>query len=214
VIVQVSASVALLALSGLAARSLMARAPAVGPEAPQILTADFDFTPVRRAGARPGLFMASVLEHLSHASSVRAAAFSTFVTGGAPLRYWRISDSPQVERIAYGGFVTSQWFTATGTTFVAGNPTSRFAAGSAVVNSALASILGEGRTEGVIGMRLRVRSGQPVEIVGIAPDTHWAGDGTAFPMLFLPMPAVAPSASRSSSSPRTSARLGMPSKRP
>ena len=194
VVVQVAASVTLLALSGLAIRSLMASTPAVGPGAPLILTADFDFTQVRPAAARSALFVESVLENLRHAPSVRAAAFSTVVISGAAVRYARTSDPPQLERIAYGGLVTSQWFAATGARFLAGDETRYFATGSAVVNSALASILGERRTEGVIGMQIRLRGGQHAEIVGVVADTQRAGDGAPLPMLFLPMPAIVPPA--------------------
>ena len=192
VVVQVAASVTLLALSGLAIRSLMATAPAVGSDAPQILTVDFDFRQVRPAAARSGLFVESVLENLSHASSVGAAAFSTVVTSGSALRYARMSDPPRMERVAYGGLVTSQWFAATGATFLAGDLTRPFAAGSAVVNSALAQTLGEGRTGSVIGMQLRFRSDQRAEIVGVVADTQRAGDGAPLPMLFLAMPAIVP----------------------
>jgi putative ABC transport system permease protein len=192
VIVQVAASVTLLALSGLAIRSLLASAPAVGPAAPHILTADFDFRQVRPAAARSGLFVESVLENLSHASSIRSAAFSTVLTGGSALRYARMSDPPQVERVAYGGFVTSEWFATTGATFLAGDQTRHFAAGSAVVSSAFASMLGQGRTDGVIGTQLRLGPAQYVEIVGVVPDTQRTGDGAPLPMLFLPMPAIVP----------------------
>ena len=78
----------LLALSGLAIQSLRTWTPAVAADARQILTADFDFTQVRPDSARSGLFVESVLDDLGRAPSVRAAAFSTFATGGAPLRYW------------------------------------------------------------------------------------------------------------------------------
>jgi putative ABC transport system permease protein len=192
VVVQVAASVTLLALSGLAVRSLINRAPAVVQGAEQTLTADFDFTQVRPSVPRPGLFMASVLDHLASAPSVRAAAFSTFVTGGAPLRYWRASDAPQVERVAYGGFVTPQWFAATDATFLAGDQTRRFSEGSAVVNAALASILGADRTDGVIGLPLRVRAGHSAEIVAVVADTQRSADGTPLPMLLLPMPSGVP----------------------
>jgi len=171
---------------------LINRTPTVVPDAQQTLTADFDFTQVRPSAARPGLFIESVLDHLANAPSVSAAAFSTFITGGAPVRYWRSSDPPQIERVAYGGFVTPQWFAATGATFLAGDRTRRFGEGYAVVNDAFASILGDGRTDGVIGLPLRVRAGQSVEIVAVVADTERSADGTPLPMLLLPMPSDVP----------------------
>jgi putative ABC transport system permease protein len=134
-----------------------------------------------------------VLADLGRASSVRAAAFSTFVTGGAPVRYSRESDPPQMERVAYGGLVTPDWFAATGATFIAGNA-ERFVGGSAVVNRALAAAVTEASTGAAMGARLRLGSAPAryAEIVGVVPDTLRASDGTPLPMLFLPMPAVVP----------------------
>ena len=193
VVVQVAASVTLLALSGLAVRSLVTRNPAIAADARELLTADFDFTQVRPAAARSGLFVASVLGDLGRAPSVRAAAFATFVTGGAPLRYRRESDPPQVQRVAYGGRVTPEWFAATGATFIAGDA-SRFVPGSAVVNSAMAASLNKTGTGGAIGARLGLDPSGYVDVIGVVPDTERAGDGTPLPMLLLPMPAVPPQA--------------------
>jgi putative ABC transport system permease protein len=191
VVVQVGASVTLLALSGLAIQSLRTWTPAVAGDAHQILTADFDFTQVRPDSVRSGLFVESVLDDLGRAPSVRAAAFSTFATGGAPLRYWLDSDAPQVARVAYGGSVTPGWFAATGATFLAGSPAGRGAPRAVVVNSALAAILAGDGSGGVIGTRFRVRDQQfVVDVAGLVADTERAGDGTPLPMLFLPMPAV------------------------
>ena len=194
VVVQVAASVALLALGGLAIRSLMATAPAIAADARQILVAEFDFTQVRPAAVRSGLFIDSILTDLGHAPAVRAAAFSTFVTGGAPIRYRRASDSPQVERTAYGGFVTAGWFAATGVTFIGGSDPGHFAPGAAVVNRALAASLEAGGNERAIGTRLRGWAGQYVEVVGVVSDSERGSDGTPLPMLFLPMPSSVPPA--------------------
>ena len=191
VVVQVGASVTLLALSGLAIQSLRTWTPAVAGDAHQILTADFDFTQVRPDSVRSGLFVESVLDDLGRAPSIRAAAFSTFATGGAPLRYWLDADAPPVARVAYGGWVTPGWFAATGATFVAGSPAGRGAPRSVVVNSALAAILAGDGSGSVIGTRLRVRDQQfVVDVAGVVADIERAGDGTPLPMLFLPMPAV------------------------
>ena len=192
VVVQVGASVTLLALSGLAIQSLRTWTSAAAGDPRQILTADFDFTQVRPDSVRSGLFVDSVLDDLGRAPSVRAAAFSTFASGGAPIRYWLDADAPHVARTAYGGWVTPGWFAATGATFVAGGPAGRGTPHSVVVNSALAAILaGDGRAS-VVGRRFRVRDQQSVvDVVGVVADTERAGDGTPFPMLFLPMPVVA-----------------------
>jgi predicted permease len=192
VVVQVAASVMLLALSGVAIRSLLMRTSPIAVDARQILTAVFDFTQVRPAAARSGLFVESVLGDLGRAPSVRAAAFATFVSGGAPIRYAQATDPPNVERVAYGGWVTPGWFAATGAAFVVGQP-SRFVQGSAVVNRAFAATIAEGDPGGAIGARLRLSAGSSVEVVAVVPDTE-AADGTPLPMLFLPWPAVAPPA--------------------
>jgi putative ABC transport system permease protein len=193
VVVQVAASVALLALGGVAVRSVMARTPAIAADARQILAADFDFTQVRPAAVRSGLFIGSILEDLGRAPSIRAAAFSTFTIGGTPMRYWRGSDRPEAARIAYGGFVTPGWFAATGLTFVAGSDAA-FAQGSAVVNRALAAALDGGGAGSAIGSRLRVGTGRDVEIAAVVSDSERGSDGTPLPMLFLHMPSTVPPA--------------------
>lgn len=111
---QVAASVALLALGGLAIRSLTASAPAIAADARQILAADFDFAQVRPAAARSGLFVDSILADLG--------------------------------------------------------------AGTA------------------IGTRLRVRTGQYVDVVGVVSDSQRDSDGAPLPMLFLPLPSTVPAA--------------------
>jgi putative ABC transport system permease protein len=194
IVVQVAASVALLALGGMAIRSLTALTPAIVADARQILVADFDFTQVRPAAVRSGLFIDSVLADLGRAPSISAAAFSTFATGGLPIRYRRTSDLPQVERTAYGGLVTAGWFAATGVTFIGGSDARSFTPGAAAVNRALAASLEAAGTDRAIGTRLRLWSGQQVEIVGIVSDSQRGSDGAPLPMLFLPMPSSVPPA--------------------
>jgi putative ABC transport system permease protein len=193
VAVQVAASVALLALGGVAIRSVMSRTPAIAADTRHILVADFDFTQVRPAAVRSGLFIGSILEDLGRAPSIRAAAFSTFTIGGTPMRYWRGSDRPEAARIAYGGFVTPGWFAATGLTFVAGSDAA-FAHGSAVVNRALAAALEAGGAGSAIGTRLRVGTGRDVEVAAVVSDSERGSDGTPLPMLFLHMPSAVPPA--------------------
>lgn len=192
VVVQVAVSVALLALAGIAIRSILQRSPGLVAEAGRTLAADFDFTDVRPAVVQSGLFIDSVLEALAHAPSIDAAAFATFAAGAAPIHYSQTADAVEVDRVAYGGSVTPGWFAATGLPFLAGSLPAHFTAEFAVVNRALATALVSGSLNQAIGTRIRVRAGQVVEVAGVVADTERGADGAPLPMLFLPMPSETP----------------------
>jgi putative ABC transport system permease protein len=195
-VVQVAASLALLALSGLALRALTLGSPKLPPDAEQILLVDIDLRRVRPAEPRSGAFVSGVLERLETEPSIHASAVSTFIGAGGAVSYWLSADGPDVVRVAHGGFVTSRWFSAMNVTVLAGHLPARGAAREfeAVINPALAAALGGGAS--VLGTPVRVQDisgrGQvSTEVVGVVADTETSADGKPVPMLFLPMPAAA-----------------------
>ena len=199
VVVQVAASLALVALSGLALRALTLGSPKLPPDAQQILLVDVDLRQVRPAEPRPGPFVSGILERLENEPSIHAPAVSTFVGAGGAVRYWLPADGREVVRVANGGFVTPGWFSAMNVTVLAGHLPARGAAvqTQAVISSALATTLGGGAS--VLGTRVRVQdlSGRGLvetEVVGVVADTETSIGGKPLQMLFLPMPAAAPPA--------------------
>ena len=193
VVVQVAASVMLLALSGLAMRSLATRAPAAGADARHIVVADFELVAAQN-GARGGAFMPAILDRLRDAPSIHAAAFSTFTITPGVVRY-RTNEAASQEKIAFGGFVTPRWFEATGVRFLAGQVPADFPPGAIVVTRAMASVLTDARPESVVGMPLRAGAGASGTIAGVIEDTHMGVDGRPLPVIVLPMPASVPAAS-------------------
>jgi putative ABC transport system permease protein len=191
-IVQVAASVGLLALSSLAIRSVVGRSPTLPIDASQILLVDFNLADIRPTAPRTDLFVATVLDRLNDDSAIRAAGFASFTMAGGPVAYSSSDDAPGVRRMAVGGFVTPGWFDAMNATFLAGVGFSRAVAphSQAVVNSALAATLGGGSS--ALGTELRLSNGERFAVVGIVADTEHSGDGTPTPMLYLPFSSAPP----------------------
>ena len=192
IIVQVAASLALVVLSDLALRSILARTPAIPASAARILVADINLTDVHPTAPRPRVFLDAVLDRLRDQPSIDAAAFSTFVAGGHQVFYRLASDGAELRRFAMGGFVTSDWFAATQATFLMGRAPQRHlpTAREVVVNAAFAASF-PGTPQNALGLRMVMPDG-PAEVVGIIADTEWSPAGAAVPMIFAPMPAVAP----------------------
>jgi predicted permease len=195
IVVQVAASVALLALSGVAIRSLTTGAAAGSSAAREILTAAFDFGSA--SANRSTQFVRAMENRLGDATAIRGVAFATFGAIPRAVRYQRPADAPGQERIAAGGYVTPQWFAVADARFVAGDARGDFPPGSAVVNRTLASVLSGtgaagGRADAAIGARIRVGR-TDAEIVGVIEDMPvGGGDGTPVPILILPMSPTAP----------------------
>jgi putative ABC transport system permease protein len=197
VAVQVGASLALLALSSLAIRTIIVRQPQMPADAARILLADVDLTELQGIGSRPGPFVETVLDELRHEGAIETAAFSTFSLFGSPIA-WARADSPDT-RVAFGGFVTTEWFDAIGVRLLAGRtPISAEPAGEVVINAAMARAVGAS-TASVIGAPLRIRNAaapaifQTVHVVGVMADTVKSPDGAPTPMIVLPMPSAAAS---------------------
>jgi putative ABC transport system permease protein len=192
-IVQVAPSVALLALSGLAMRSLVGQSPTLPADASEILLVDINLTNVRSTDPRPDVFTAAVLDSLHEEASIRDAAFATFSVAANSLTFSLADDPPGVRRTASGGFVTPRWFEATGARFLAGHgfadtPGNR---SQAIVNVACASTIAPS-AEGALGRQLRRPHGGTFEVVGVITDTQRSGNGDAIPMVILPMPRLMP----------------------
>jgi putative ABC transport system permease protein len=194
VAVQVSASLALLAISSLAIRTIIVRQPQTPADAARILLADIDLTELQGVGSRPGSFVETVLDELRRESAIETAAFSTFSLVGSPIT-WARADSPET-RVAFGGLVTTEWFDAIGVRVLAGRTPISSERGEVVVNVAMARAVGAS-TAGVLGTPLRIRnpaapaSFQIVHIVGVMADTVKSPDGAPTPMIVLPMPSTA-----------------------
>jgi predicted permease len=192
---QIAASVLLLALSGLAIRSLAGRSPFLPDDASQILLMDVNLANIRPTDPRPGEFARALLDRLRDHGSIRAVGVATFGVAPHSVGYALPLDPPDTRRTAQGGFVTPQWFAATAATFLAGRAIDEpsGAPAQAVVNAAFAADLSADRAT-VPGSKIRRPDGTIVEIVGVVADTLRTGKGEPVPMLFLPMPPRPPSA--------------------
>jgi putative ABC transport system permease protein len=192
-VVQVAASVALVAISGLATRALTGQQPTSPPDAASILLADVRLADVRSAAPRPDLFVATVLDRLRHEPSIRNAAVATFGVTGHSMRYAKTADAPNINHGATGGYVTPEWFEATDARFLAGHRFDRTGevAHDVVVNAALASTLIDDPAD-AIGMEIRGPDRQLAYVVGIVADTQRSGDGQPVPMLYAPLAAKPP----------------------
>jgi predicted permease len=194
VVGQVAASVALVAIAVLAARTLQSHAPVVPAAAASTLVAEFNLAEAIRAN--PARFVPSMLEALAGESNIRSAAFSDFSGTGRPIEYRFASDREDARRIAFGGAVTPAWFEATGTNWLAGRPPAArpSLAFEAAVNSAFATRAAVSPAA-ALGSLLHTRlygADRPVEIVGIVDGGPLGADGLPLPMLILPMPAIPP----------------------
>jgi len=192
---QITASVMLLALSGLAIRSLTGRSPSLPAAAPEILLMDVNLANVRPSEPRPDDFVRSLIDTLQDNASIQEAAVATFGVMAHSVEYALAADPPGWRRTSAGGFVSRRWFAATGTTFLAGGAIDEPSTGftQAVVNAAFAADLSPNPAR-VLGRRIRRPNGEIFEIVGVVEDTLRTGTGQAVPMLFLPMPSRPPSA--------------------
>ena len=199
IVAQVTASVALVAVAVLAARSLQARAPALPADARTTLVAQLNLADANPGNPRSALFVRTILDALAADRAVRSAGFADFFLNGYPIRYRLAGDRDNEPRVAFGGVVSPGWFDATATTVLAGRTpvstgTQTF---EAAVNAAFAARAGMTATT-ALGSRLRVRlfgGEQTVEIVGVVasgPLGPLGEDGLPAPMLILPMPAVPP----------------------
>jgi predicted permease len=192
VVVQVGGSVVLLFISGLGIRTLQSQHDTLPVHAEQILTAEFDLSAVRQPRPQSAVFVDGVLTRLRDQGPIPAAAFATFLRFGHPVRFWLPRDEDAVQRIAYAGAVTPEWFVVMGIRLLAGRTFSNSGALTDVlVNEALASQLGA--PAAVLGTRLRLRGPdgrlQTREVVGVVEDQLMS----PIPMALLPMPAIPPS---------------------
>jgi putative ABC transport system permease protein len=192
-VVQVAASVALLAISGLATRALTGRQSIPPANAASMLLTDVRLADVRSTDPRSDLFVAAVLDRLRQTSSTQHAAVATFGVAGHSMRYATTTDAQNVSHDATGGYVTPEWFDATDTRFLAGRRFSETGAvgPDVVVNVALASALSSDPVT-AIGTEIRRPNGQLARIVGVVADTERSGDGQPVPMLYAPLPAKPP----------------------
>jgi putative ABC transport system permease protein len=192
-VVQVAASVALLAISGLATSALAGRQSIPPPDAASILLTDVRLAGVRSTEPRADLFVAAVRDRLRQAPSIQDAALATFGVAGHAMRYAKTTDAPNVSHDATGGYVTPDWFDATDARFLAGRRFSETGAADleVVVNAALASTL-SGDPVAAIGTGIRRPNGQLAHVVGVVADTERSGDGQSVPMLYAPLPANPP----------------------
>jgi predicted permease len=194
---QLAGSLPLLALSGLAAQSLLQHRPVLPPDPDRLLLADIALADVRSSPPTPGPFIEAVLDRLRGEPAVATAAFATFGAMGGRVEYSLESDAPDTQRAAAGGFVTPGWFDATGARVLAGRaPATGQAAGRTeiAINAGLAAALGHQGID-ALGRELR-RPGDAsasapatMTIVGVLADTQRNADGRAVPMIVLPMPA-------------------------
>jgi putative ABC transport system permease protein len=192
---QITASVMLLALSGLAIRSLTGRSPSLPAAASEILLMDVNLANVRPSEPRPDDFVRALIDRLQNDASIHEAAVATFGVTAHSVEYALVTDPPGWRRTVAGGFVGRRWFAATGTTFLAGRAIDEPSGGraQAVVNAAFAADLSADPTR-VLGAKIRRPNGEIFEIVGVVEDTLRTGNGEAVRMLFLPMPSRPPSA--------------------
>jgi predicted permease len=192
VVVQVAVSVVLLFVSGLGLRALQSTYTQLPPRADQILSAEFDLSQIRQPAPDPGAFIQGILARLRDQGPTPAAAFSTFLRYGRPVRLWLPQDGDGIGRTVYAGEVTSGWFDVMDLRLLAGRGFND--AGlltDVVVNEALASQLTD--RSALLGTRLRLKTAdgsiQAREVVGVVQDQR----GSNLPMAFLPMPAALPS---------------------
>ena len=190
---QVAASVLLLALSSLAIRSLVGQSPFLPDTASEILLMDVNLANVRPSEPRANDFVGALIDRLRDDASIRDAAVATFGVNPHSIEYALPADPPDTRRVVAGGFVTAQWFAATGATFLAGGPGNEQSGGpaQAVINGAFAAGLSANRAP-LLGARLRRPGGEDVEVVGVVSDTLRTGTGDPVPMLFLPLPSRPP----------------------
>lgn len=196
VVAQVAASVALMALAVLAARTLQARAPDVPDDARSTLVAEVNLRDANPGNPRAALFVRTVLDALAAEPTVRAAGFADFFLNGYPMTYRDAANPAGAPRTTLGGIVSPGWFEATRTRVLAGR--TPVATGAqmfeADVNAAFAAGAGLNATT-ALGSRLRVHlpgGEQTVEVVGVVADGPAGPDGRPAPMLLLPMPATPP----------------------
>ncbi len=196
VVVQVTASMALLFVSALGLASLQALAPTLPRGADQVVIAEFALRDVHYSPTQAGAFVRGVMESLD-GQTTAAAGFSDFLPFTGAVRYALPGDAPDVSRLVTGGYVTSGWFAATDLRFVAGQSFgSGASASAAVVNqSAAAAIAGDGGA--ALGRVVRAAHAdgalRDVQIVGVVADSVTLG-GEPVPMMFLPMPIAPPTA--------------------
>jgi predicted permease len=189
VIAQVTASVALMALTVLAAHTLQARTPDVPHDARSTLVADINLRAANPQDVR------TILDALSAEPTVQSAGFADFSFDGRPIRYRYATDHEGPPRTAYGGVTSPGWFDATHTSVLAGRipgPSGDHVF-EAVVNAEFADRAGRNPTN-VLGSRLRVGlpgGEQTVEIVGVIADGPPVADGRPVPTLILPMSSAA-----------------------
>lgn len=192
-VVQVAASVSLLAISGLATRALAGWQPTRPSDAASILLTDVKLADVRSTEPRSDLFVAAVLDRLRHTPAIQHAAVATFGVTGHSMRYAKTTDAPNVSHDATGGYVTPDWFDATDARFLAGRRFSETGevAQEVVVSAALTSAL-SGDPAAAIGAEIRRPGGQLAHVVGVVADTQRSGDGQPVPMLYAQLPTKPP----------------------
>jgi putative ABC transport system permease protein len=192
-VVQVAASVSLLAISGLATSALAGRQSTRPPDAASMLLTDVRLANVRSTAPHADLFVAAVLDRLRQTSSIQHAAVATFGVAGHSMRYATTTDAPNVSHDATGGYVTPDWFDATEARFLAGRRFGETGAADleVVVNAALASTL-SGDPVAAIGAGIRRPNGQLAHVVGVVADTERSGDGQSVPLLYAPLPSSPP----------------------
>ena len=113
VIAQVTASVALIALAVLAARTLEARAPDVPDDARSTLVAGVNLRDANPGNPAAALFVRTILDALAAEPTVRSAGFADFFLSGYPIVYRPAADPDGQPRTAFGGVVSPGWFEAT-----------------------------------------------------------------------------------------------------
>ena len=192
---QIATSVTLLALSGMAIRSLTGRSPFLPATASEILLMDVNLANIRPSDPRPDDFVRALLDRLQDDASIRDAAVATFGATGHAVEYALPADPPGTRRAATGGFVTPRWFAATGATFLAGGPIggSSGRPTQVVVSAAFAAAISTD-PRSALGAKLRRPTGEIVEIGGVIADTMRTGSGEPVPLLFLALPSRPPSA--------------------
>jgi putative ABC transport system permease protein len=191
VVVQVGASLCLLALGGLALRSVATRGPTMPVDPDRILVATINLADVRPDTPRAGAFVASVLERVEQSPAVSTAAFATFFAGAPPVRYGPADETGGERRLGSAGFASPGWFETTGAVWLAGRGFGRGESTAVVINAACAAALGHAGGNAV-GMRLALQlqdRAAPViaDVTGVIADTLVTDEGRAAPLLVLPL---------------------------